>query len=52
MPVYKDTERGTWYVSFSVKDETTGKFKHKKKRGFKTAKAATIPNCPNFRKAP
>ena len=40
MPVYKDAERSTWYVSFSVKDKTTGKFKHKKKRGFKTAKEA------------
>ena len=40
MSVYKDTQRGTWYVSYSFKDLPTGSFKHKTKRGFKTSKAA------------
>lgn len=34
MPVYKDEERGTWYVSFYYTD-WTGKKKKKKKEGFK-----------------
>lgn len=34
MPVYKDSQRGTWYVSYSFKQG--GKFKHVTKRGFKT----------------
>lgn len=40
MPVYRDKQRDTWYVSYSFKDLPTGSFKHKTKRGFKTAKAA------------
>ena len=38
MPIYKDQERGTWYVSYSIKQDN--KYKHVTKRGFKTAKAA------------
>lgn len=40
MSVYKDAKRGTWYVSYSVKEEGTGKYKHVTKRGFKTRAAA------------
>lgn len=40
MPVYRDKQRDTWYVSYSFKDLPTGSFKHKTKRGFKTSKAA------------
>lgn len=39
MAAYKDTERGTWYVSFHYYD-WTGKNKRKLKRGFKTRKEA------------
>ena len=35
MAIYKDEERNTWYVVLSVKDTATGKWKQKKKRGFK-----------------
>ena len=35
MSVYKDKKRGTWYVSYSVKDPIQNKFLHKTKRGFK-----------------
>lgn len=34
MPVYKDTERGTWYVKYSAKDPVTGKRRQIMKRGF------------------
>lgn len=40
MSVYKDKQRGTWYVSYTFKDLPTGTTKHKTKRGFKSAKAA------------
>lgn len=40
MPVYKDDKRGTWYYVMHFQDEM-GKRKQKKKRGFKTKKAAT-----------
>lgn len=40
MPVYKDKERGTWYVSHQVKDPITGKSKTTKKRGFPTKREA------------
>ena len=39
MAAYKDTERGTWYVSFHYYD-WTGKNKRKMKRRFKTRKEA------------
>lgn len=42
MPVYKDKERGTWYISFQRKDPITGKSKTTKKRGFKTKREAII----------
>ncbi|MDD4371847.1 MAG: site-specific integrase [Anaerostipes sp.] len=40
MSAYKDTERGSWYVSFHYND-WTGKNRRKMKRGFKTKKEAT-----------
>ena len=40
MPVYRDSKRGTYYVSFSQKDISTGKFRHVTKRGFITSKEA------------
>lgn len=40
MSVYKDKKTGTWQVSYHVKESPTGPFKHKHKRGFKTAKEA------------
>lgn len=40
MPVYKDEERGTWYVKFAYKDLSNGKFRTKTKRGFRTCKEA------------
>lgn len=40
MAVYKDEKRGTWYAAVSVKDAVTGKFKVKKKRGFKLKRDA------------
>lgn len=40
MSVYKDKKRGTWYVSYSIKDEKTNKFLHKTKRGFESSRAA------------
>ena len=39
MPVYKDTERGSWYCQFYYED-WTGKRKKKYKRGFRTKKEA------------
>lgn len=39
MPVYKDKQRGTWYVSIRYRD-WTGENKIKKKRGFMTQKEA------------
>lgn len=41
MPVYQDKQRGTWYVTYQVKDNATGLFKTKKKRGFQTKREAT-----------
>lgn len=49
MSVYQDKQRGTWYVSYSFKDLPTGSFKHKTKRGFKTAKAAKEWERENYR---
>ena len=41
MPVYKDKERGTWFVKFySLADPITGKHSQVLKRGFKTKKEA------------
>ena len=40
MPVYKDKKRGTYYVSYSVKDQLTGKFRHVCKRGFGSKREA------------
>jgi len=34
MPVYKDTQRSSWYVKYSTKDPVTGKRKQVMKRGF------------------
>ena len=39
MPVYKDEQRGTWYVKFYYID-WMGNRKQKKKRGFKTQREA------------
>ncbi|MFR8180684.1 MAG: Arm DNA-binding domain-containing protein [Dorea sp.] len=39
MPVYKDEERGTWYVRCYYED-FTGKKKQIKKRGFKLQREA------------
>lgn len=41
MSVYKDSKRGTWYVSYKEKDPVTGKYVHHSKRGFKTKKEAS-----------
>ncbi len=41
MPVYQDKQRGTWYVTYQVKDKATGAFKTRKKRGFNTKREAT-----------
>lgn len=40
MAVYKDTQRGTWYVKYSVPDAVTGKRKQALKRGFSTKRDA------------
>lgn len=40
MPVYKDTQRNTWYVKISSADPVSGKRKQIMKRGFPTKKAA------------
>ena len=40
MPVYKDKSRGTWYISYQIKDSVTGESKTTKKRGFKTRREA------------
>ena len=42
MPVYKDSKRGTWYISHQVKDPVTGKSKTTKKRGYKTKRDAIL----------
>ena len=39
MPVYKDKQRGTWFVKFNYTD-WTGNIKQKLKRGFKTQREA------------
>lgn len=50
MSVYKDKKRGTYYVSFSQKDISTGKFKHVTKRGFLTSKEAKQWERENYGK--
>lgn len=40
MSVYKDKNKGTWYVKYTIEDLPTGTKKRTTKRGFKTAKAA------------
>lgn len=40
MPAYKDKDRGTWYVKYSVVDTSTGKRKQALKRGFPTKREA------------
>ena len=40
MPVYKDKQRGTWYVSYTFKELPSGLTRHKTKRGFKNPKDA------------
>lgn len=40
MPVYKDKERNTWYISYQKKDPVTGKVTSSKKRGFATKREA------------
>ncbi len=40
MPVYRDDQRNTFYVSIRKKDSVTGELKHVTKRGFQTKKAA------------
>lgn len=47
MPIYKDEKRGTWYVSFTYKDKD-GKFRTRKKRGFKTKAEAKQWEHDNF----
>lgn len=42
MPVYKDSKRGTWYISHQIKDPVTGKSKTTKKRGYKTKRDAIL----------
>ena len=50
MSVYKDKKRGTYYVSFSQKDISTGKFRHVTKRGFLTSKEAKQWERENYGK--
>lgn len=40
MPVYKDKQRGSWYVKYSAKDPLTNKRKQILKRGFATKRDA------------
>jgi len=40
MPAYRDKDRGTWYVKYSVVDGSTGKRKQALKRGFPTKREA------------
>ena len=40
MPIYKDSKRGTWYISYQKKDPVTGKVTTSKKRGFATKREA------------
>lgn len=42
MPIYKDKNRGTWYVVINKRDPATGKNKASFKRGFATKREATI----------
>ncbi len=42
MPVYKDKQRGTWYVKRSAKDPVTGKYNQVMKRGFSTKREASL----------
>ena len=50
MSVYKDSKRGTYYVSFSQKDILTGKFQHVTKRGFLTKQEAKQWERENYGK--
>lgn len=40
MTAHKDKKTGKWYVQYRVKDIATGKYIHKKKRGFETKREA------------
>ena len=40
MPVYRDEQRGTWFVKYRYKD-WRGDLKNSTKRGFKTKREAT-----------
>lgn len=50
MPVYKDKKKskGAWFVSYTYKDASTGKFHKKTKRGFDTCKAAKTWERENY----
>lgn len=50
MPVYKDKKKskGAWFVSYTYKDASTGKFHKKTKRGFDTCKAAKAWERENY----
>ena len=50
MPVYRDKKRGTYYVSYSIKDPLTGKFKHICKRGFGSKREARKWEVDNYEK--
>ena len=41
MTVYKDTKRGTYYISYYYRDPVTNAPKKKVKRGFKTKRDAS-----------
>ena len=50
MPVYKDKKKskGAWFVSYTYKDASTGKFHKKTKRGFDTCKEAKAWERENY----
>ena len=48
MSVYKDTKRGTYYISHYYRDPVTNAAKKKVKRGFKTKTEATAYEKENF----
>lgn len=50
MPVYKDKKKtkGAWFVSYTYKDASTGKFHKKTKRGFETSKEARAWERENY----
>ena len=50
MSVYRDKKRGTYYVSYSIKDPLTGKYKHICKRGFGTKREARKWEVENYEK--